>query len=242
MNREYHKWYSPSLHRDMELLIFGHAGTAVLLFPTRMGRFYDYENWRLVEAIQGKINQGNLQIFCVDSVDAESFYNENSSPSSRIVRHQQYEEYIFREVVPLLHSRNHGNKIIAAGCSLGAYHAVNFAFRRPDLFCKVVGMSGRYDLSQEIDYYEDLLQGFWNEDIYYQMPNQYIPNVSDPNILHSLRIMDIVLVIGKEDPFLGSNYYLSQALNEKGIPNSLIIWEEEAHRACYWRKMMQLYI
>jgi len=29
MNREYHKWYSSRLGRDMELLVFGHGGLPV---------------------------------------------------------------------------------------------------------------------------------------------------------------------------------------------------------------------
>ncbi len=54
MNREYYQWYSYRLHRDMELLVFGHAGAKVLVFPTRCGRFYEYEEMGLVEiAIDG---------------------------------------------------------------------------------------------------------------------------------------------------------------------------------------------
>src|SRR5262245_55309226 len=58
MNREYHKWFSPRLHRDMELLVFGHAGARVLVFPTRQGRFFDYENWGLVGALHHQISNG----------------------------------------------------------------------------------------------------------------------------------------------------------------------------------------
>src|ERR1035441_1121065 len=51
MNRQYHKWYSKHLNRDMELLVFGHRGDRVIVFPTRQGRFFDYENWGLVDEI-----------------------------------------------------------------------------------------------------------------------------------------------------------------------------------------------
>ena len=44
MNREYHRWYSPSLNRDMELLIFGHAGARVLVFPTSLGKYFEWED------------------------------------------------------------------------------------------------------------------------------------------------------------------------------------------------------
>lgn len=74
MNREYHRWYSPALNRDMELLIFGHAGARVLVFPTSMGRFFEWEDRHMISALREHINNGWLQLFCVDSVDSESWY------------------------------------------------------------------------------------------------------------------------------------------------------------------------
>src|SRR5438309_1523809 len=44
MRRDYIKWYSPSLHRDMELLAFGERGFPFVVFPTSGGRFYEYED------------------------------------------------------------------------------------------------------------------------------------------------------------------------------------------------------
>lgn len=79
MNREYHRWYSHRLGRDMELLVFGHAGAKVLVFPTRDGRFYEYENLRLVESLRPKIEAGQLQLFCLDSIDWETFYPKSGS-------------------------------------------------------------------------------------------------------------------------------------------------------------------
>lgn len=225
----------------MELLVFGHAGAAVLFFPARMGRFYDYENWRMIEAIRDKIEQGHLQVYCVDSVDTESFYCDSCHPSAKVDRYLQYEQYILQEVIPLIHRKSPGAAMISAGCSLGAYHAVNFAFKHPNLFSKVAGMSGRYELGQQISHYRDLLQGYWSENVYFNMPNQYLPGIGD-SWLHALRSIDIVLAVGKEDPFLGSNLYLSQVLHSKGIPHALHIWDEEAHRPRYWRKMVRLYL
>ena len=48
MNREYHKWYSPHLGREMEFLLFGHAGRPILVFPTSMGRYFQNEFGRTV--------------------------------------------------------------------------------------------------------------------------------------------------------------------------------------------------
>jgi len=249
MNREYHKWFSPHLKRDMELLIFGHSGTPVLLFPTRTARFYDYENWKVIDAIADKINNGVLQIFCVDSVDAESFYCECSHPSQRIVRHIQYEEYILNEVLPLIRYKNRNGFIISAGCSLGAYHAVNIAFRHPHLFGKVVGLSGRYDLTittqSQTDpekTFKDLFDGYRDANVYFHMPTQYIPNLTDENILNQLRRLQVAIVIGLEDPFYPNNKFLHDTLTSKGIPSGLFIWEGEAHRSAYWRQMVRCYL
>lgn len=241
MKREYFKWFSPNLERDMELLVFGHSGAKVLFFPPRMGRFYDYENWKVIAALETKITNGELQLFCVDSVDLESFYNNFKHPGYRIYRHIQYEKYVLEEVLSLANGLNNNIHIISAGCSLGAYHAVNVAMRHPQLFCKVVGMSGRYDLTKSSGYFQDLLSGYHNDFIYFNMPNQYLKNLEDPNLIQQLNKMDIILAIGKEDPFLESNHKLSNILNEKGISHQLFEWDEEAHKACYWRSMVSIY-
>lgn len=242
MTREYQKWYSPALQRDMELLIYGDGGTPVLFFPTRTARFYDYENWRVIDAVSDKINKGWIQVYCVDSVDIESFYNKDVAPADRVKRHLQYERYIIEEVLPLMWYKSKDKYIISAGCSLGAYHAVNIAFRHPHLFGKVVGMSGRYDLTLASSHFPDLLDGYWDENVYYNMPAQYIPNLKDPNLIDQIKKLLIVLAVGKEDPFIPNNYYLHRELLRKGILNTLHIWKGEAHRANYWRQMVFSYL
>jgi esterase/lipase superfamily enzyme len=242
MKREYHKWYSTHLEKEMELLVFGHAGAKVLFFPPRMGRFFDYENWRIIAALESKITNGDLQVFCVDSVDLESFYNSFKHPGYRIYRHIQYEKYVLYEVLPLANLINPNPNIISAGCSLGAYHAVNIAMRHPHLFCKVVGMSGRYDLTQSKGYFEDLLSGYHNDFVYFNMPNQFLKNMEDPNLIRQLNEMDIILAVGNEDHFLDSNHKLCGILDEKGISYQLYEWDTEAHKAKYWRKMVGIYL
>ncbi|MEJ6978933.1 alpha/beta hydrolase-fold protein [Pedobacter sp. P351] len=241
MNREYHKWYSPALEKDMELLVFGHSGATVLFFPPRTGRFYEYEDWHLIETLEHKIEQGFLQVYCVDSIDAESFYNEYTFPDQKMARHLQYERYILNEVLPLIHYKNPWSFMIAAGCSLGAYHAVNFSFKYPQYFNKVVAMSGRYDLTKKLSYYNDLLEGYWDETIYFNMPSQYINNISEHDLL-ALSRLEIVLAVGNDDPFYENNKSLSEELSAKGINNRLFVWNGVAHNAKSWRKMLDIYL
>ncbi|WP_316734635.1 esterase family protein [Pedobacter aquatilis] len=242
MQREYHKWFSNQLQRDMELLIFGHGGRAVIMFPTRMARFFDYENWGIVNTLSNQIENGTLQLFCVDSVDGESFYNQSVFPSVRIDRHLQYESYIIDEVMPLIRKKNNSDWIETAGFSMGAYHAINLSMKYPQYFKKTVGISGRYDLTDAPAPFTDLLNGFRNELVYYNMPAQYVPNLQDENIISKIKDMEIILAVGETDPFLDSNKNLSNQLWEKGISNHFYTWDSNAHRPHYWRKMAPLYI
>jgi len=226
----------------MELLVFGHAGAKVLVFPTREGRFYDYENWGLVDALRPSINDGYIRLFCVDGIDSESLYCRTAPPSARTRRHAQYESYILNDVIPFMLSENGVPALIVHGCSIGAYHAMTLALRHPSLFCKVVALSGRYDLTRPAGPFEDLFSGYYDEDIYFITPNHFLPNLNDVRLLEPMRRMEITLAVGEHDVFCESNLVLSQALRSKGIKHRLAIWPGEAHRACYWREMICNYL
>ena len=115
----------PSLGRDMELLLFGHAGVPVVVFPSSQGRFYEFEERGMVGCVSDKIERGEIQLYCVDSVDSESWYNRHVPPRWRIARQLQYQDYIMNEVLPLVQQRNWSPHRITLGCSFGGYHAVN---------------------------------------------------------------------------------------------------------------------
>jgi esterase/lipase superfamily enzyme len=225
----------------MEMLVFGHGGARVLIFPTRQGRFFDYENWGLVEALSCAIRHGRIQLFCLDSLDSESLYCWGMPPRARISRHNQYERYVLREVIPFTSSRNSGSELVSHGCSIGAYHAVNIAFRNPGLFKRVVGLSGRYDLTKAAGPFPDLFGGYYDADVYFHTPNHFIPNLSEPAMIEGLRSMEISLAVGQSDPFGESNRDLSTALWDKGVWHTLDYWEGEAHRAKFWKEMVQRY-
>jgi esterase/lipase superfamily enzyme len=242
MNREYHRWQSDHLGHEMELLVFGQAGARVLIFPTRDGRFYDYENWGLVEALSEKIEQGDVQLFCVDSIDRESLYADWARPEDRMKRHLEFERYILDEVLPLTASLNPSPLLVAHGCSLGAYHAMNIGLKYPDRFGKIVALSGRYDLTKEIGSFRDLFDGFYDDQIYYNNPSHFIPRTEDEELLAHLRRMEIIFACGEEDAFLPNNIEFSDALTEKEIPHLFELWPGEAHKPRYWREMTAKYL
>jgi esterase/lipase superfamily enzyme len=242
MNREYHKWWSQHLQRDMELMIFGHSGAKVLVFPTRCGRFFEYEKMGMIEAVSDKINAGFLQFYCVDSVDTEGLYCANIPPAQRIARQKSFEQYILLEVLPFIHAKNPHPCVISHGLSLGAFHAANVVFRHPQHFKKLVAFSGRYDLTLSVECFSDLFEGFYSDDIYFHTPTHFLPNLSCECQLKLMRKIEIILVIGKEDPFLHNNQQLSDILWQKQISHQLIYWDSRAHSKEYWKQMAPLYL
>ena len=242
MNREYHKWWSERLQRDMELLVFGHSGDRMLVFPTRSARFYEYENLHMVAALKPKIDAGRLQLFCVDSIDCESLYANWAHPAHRIGRHIQYQEYILKEVFPLMDLLNPNGKTISHGCSLGAFHAANMVFRHPDKFQRLIAFSGRYNLTEGVEWFADLFNGYYDENIYFNTPTHFLPSLNCEQRLRALRDTDITLVIGREDPFRCNNEKLSQILWQKNVAHDLRYWRDRAHRGYYWRRMAPVFI
>jgi esterase/lipase superfamily enzyme len=242
MNREYCRWYSPRLHRDMELLVFGHAGAKVLMFPTRDGRFWEYEQLGIVGSLADKLDAGQLQLYCIEGLAQQTFYDRQCPPAERIRRHAAFEDYILSEVLPLMAAKNPHDCTIVQGCSLGAYQAADLVFRHPQLFRKLVAFSGRYDLTLQVESFGDLLDGYYDDSVYFHTPTHFLPGLDCAWQLDRLRHLDIVLTIGNEDPFVDNNRHLSRLLEDKGIGHHLHVWDGRAHRAGAWRKMAPLYI
>jgi len=236
MVREYRKSHAASLGREMEMLVFGHAGLPVIVFPTSGGRFFEFEDRGMVAALAGKIDSGQVQLFCVDSVDLESWYNKQVSPRWRIARQMQYEDYILNEVAPFLRYKNQDQHLVTLGCSFGGYHAVNIALRHPDVFSGFLAMSGAFDLSRFLD-------GYYDQDCYFNLPTHYLPNMSDAWFLERFQRNTYVLATGWDDQCLEQNRVLDRIMSSKGIPHQLHIWDSlNAHDWPTWQRMVQEYL
>lgn len=235
LEREYHRWYSPSLGHDMELLIFGHAGARVLVFPTAKGRFFEWEDQGMVESLGEYLENGWFQLFCVDSVNSASWLAPWAHPGARVWRHMQYEAYLVNEMLPMSRDKNDHDFMITAGAEFGAYHAANFAFRHPHRVGRVIGMSGPYSISPWTD-------GYYNDNIYFNDPTAYIPREHDGGRLDRLRQMDIIFATGENDPHRHEAEYLSLALADKGVEHKFRVWDGWAHDWHYWQQMIRLYI
>jgi esterase/lipase superfamily enzyme len=219
----------------MEMLVFGHSGARVLVFPTSMGRFFQWEDSGMINALSDQLERGDIQLFCVDSVDEESWYAKWKPPGERAWRQTQYDNYLVNEVLPLSVQHNSNPYLIAAGTSFGAYHAANFAFRYPQLVGRVIGLSGYYNI-------KNFTNGYSDDNVYFNNPCDFIQNEHDPSRLDALRHIDIILAIGRDDPSCRNNEYFSGILWSKSIWHALRVWDGWVHDWPFWQQMIRMYI
>jgi esterase/lipase superfamily enzyme len=235
---EYVKWYSPRMSREMELLVFGQRGTPAIICPSSWGRFYEWKDFLMIDALADKLDAGHLQLYTIDSHCIDSWYNDHIHPRERVLRHNAWESYVLNEVVRFIRSRNGAAALITAGVSFGAYLAVNFALKHPEIVTKTVGMSGSYSIKR-------LLDGYYDEDCYFNDPVSYMANMNDDRLLGLFRRMEIELVTSDLDIGIcrERTYDMSRVLNEKHIPHHLSDWGDNTiHDWPSWRKMVRHYL
>lgn len=229
--REYLRQWSSALGRDMEALRFGASGLPLLVFPTSQGRFFQWEDFGMVSALQDKVDAGFIQLWCVDSVDGESWYARGLSPADRVKRHLQYERYVVDELLPTI-----GQPPVATGTSLGAFHAVLLALRRPDKLSGFVVLSGAYDTRHWMD-------GYFDNEVYFTNPVAFLPGLTDERYLRPMRgFVKKVIASGEYDPNVMESVRIGTLLREKSVDAWLDIWPGWAHDWPYWQEMMRRYV
>jgi esterase/lipase superfamily enzyme len=238
MQKDTSSWYSPNLQKDMPIAAYGHWGFALLLVPTAAADYLEYERFLMMDALAPYIDGGKVRVFSVNSINNESWLNNNMNGRDKAIRHQQFNKYIFEEVIPFIRT-NMGEdiRIVISGASFGALHSMNLFLHRPDLIHGVIAMSGVYDLTE-------YSKGYYDDDVYFNSPIHYIPNLSDDWYLSRIRAGKIIIATGSgayEDP--EANRRFSGVLNDKGIPHELDVWGEDiTHDWPTWRKMLPYFI
>ncbi len=223
----------------MEVAVYGHYGFALLMFPTAAADYLEYERFHVIDAIEPFIASGKVKVFSINSINSESWLNPHAHPRDKAIRHQQFNAYVTDEVVPFIRTHCQGRvPVITTGASFGALHAANQVFRRPDLFAGCLALSGSYDL-------KDYTDGYWDEDVYYNSPLDYLPNLTDERILASLRAKQhLHFVSGQgahEKP--SSAVDLGRILERLGVPHTIDLWGQDVnHDWPWWRKMFPHYL
>ena len=239
MKRELANWFSPSLQADMPVAVYGDYGFALLLVPTAAADYLEYERFQLMDTLAPYINGGKVKVFSINSINNESWLNNEMKGEHKAIRHNQFNNYVFNEVVPFIKSKtSNETPIITCGASFGALHSMNLFLKRPDLINGVIAMSGVYDLTE-------YTKGFYDEQVYFNSPQHYIPNLTDEWYLGTIRKSNHIHIItgsgDYEDPQASRNF--SGVLGSKGIPHELDIWGPEwKHDWPTWRAMLPAYL
>ena len=235
MRREHHHVYSPAIDAHGSVIIHGHFGRPVLVFPSQQGAAHDYENNGMVGTLAPLIDQGRVKLYCVDSFDKGSWDAEDVPLEERARRHSGFESWIVDQVVPLIHADCGGpTEMIVTGCSFGAYHAANFCLKRADLFPVAICLSGVYDVSI-------LGWGERGDQVYFNNPMDYMAHMGGDHLEWLRRQANLVLVAGQgqwEDTTgaLEGTKRFGALLAEKGIRHELDIWGHDVpHDWPSWR-------
>src|SRR3954469_17331528 len=101
MRRDHVQLYSPAIGRDLNLIAYGQAGLPVLVFPSSEGKADDYEGFGMIEALKPLLESGKLRLYCVDSLDLQSWWSKGPT-HERAWRHSQYEDWIMNQVIPAI--------------------------------------------------------------------------------------------------------------------------------------------
>lgn len=237
MKKDSTSWYSPALQKDMPIASYGHYGFALLLVPTAAADYLEYERFQLMDTLAPYTESGKLRIFSVNSINNESWMNKQMDGAHKAIRQNQFNKYIFEEVIPFIKTNTSlDTPIIMCGASFGALHSMNLFLKRPDLIDGVIAMSGVYDLTEYTD-------GYWDDQVYFNSPAHYIPQLNDEWYLHHIRKSNHIHILtgggNYEDPAATESF--SKILYAKNIPNQASIWGKEwTHDWPTWRAMLPM--
>lgn len=235
MEAKIEKWRSPSLGKDMELAVYGESGTPVIGIPTRGATCRQWEEFGMTDAISYQLENGFNQLYVLSSIDNEGILNEKASPGQRLIRQQQYESYIVEEVVPFIRDRNHINFIIIVGADFGGYHAITISLKNPEVFDKVIGISGIYDIRPYMD-------GYYDDDVYYNNPMDFVPNLNKKTLLNKIQDIDYRLVSYDGDKRKNDALRMDNVMRMKFLDHDLDIWSDGSDEWKLWPQMLKTHI
>ena len=219
--------------------VYGHFGRPVLVFPTEGGGAWEWSDNGMVGAVQDLIDEGRVKLYAVDSFDAGTWSDQTLDLEERARRHGAYEAWILEAVVPHIRADSGDDaEIVTTGCSLGAYHALNFAFKRADLFPLALCFSGNYDPASWKSW------GNRGDAVYFNNPADYVTNLHGEHLDWLRERLSLLLVCGQgmwEDTTgaLPATVRMAEILQSKSLRYELDLWGHDvSHDWPSWRRQL----
>ena len=184
-------------------------------------------------------------VFSIDTIDNEAWADIGGDCRRRIENHERWYHYVVDEMVPTIKhiaglSNGYDQGILTFGCSMGAMHAANLYYRRPDLFDSCFAISGLYDNEEFFGSYCDNL-------VYNNCPCLYLANMPQDHYYMDLyNSQKSLIVCGQgawEEPLLASTRWLDTVCCQKGIHTRFEYWGYDVnHDWPWWYKMVETYL
>lgn len=233
------RWYSERMRRESTLARWGTFGQPVLLFPTAGGDAEEIERFLMIKVLSPLIDAGKVKIYSCDSVAGKAMVEREGSPEYRQWLLNQFHQYIRHEVVPAIRHdcKNDSIEIVAAGASIGAFHAAAALCRFPDVFKSAIAMSGTFDIRRFMSAKQ------FGDNYWVSSPVHFVPTLNGPH-LEKLRTRFCLIASGEghaED--INESWHLARVLGSKGIPNRVDSWGKDTpHDWMTWRDMLPKYL
>jgi esterase/lipase superfamily enzyme len=232
-------WRSDRLQREVTLVRWGTFGKPVLLFPTAGGDAEEIERMHLVGAVGELLEAGRIKLYSCDSAAGKAMLVQEGTPQHRMWVQNMFQQYVRHEVVPAIRMdcQSEDLEVIAAGASIGAFHALAVLCRWPNVFSHALCVSGTYKLERFLR--TDQL----TEDFFVSSPHLFVPTLGGQH-LDVLRSRFALFCSGEgraED--IGESWQMAHILGLRGIPNRVDSWGPEWHHDWpTWRKMVPQYL
>ncbi len=236
METAYYCFDSRALGKKTECKIYGHHGRPVLYIPCQDGRFYDFENFHMSDAWAKWIDAGEVFVCSIDTIDSETWSNIGGDPRRRICRYEQWISYITDELIPFVRKlANEYNgwtgypDLIAFGCSLGATHAANLYFRRPDLFDALLALSGIYTAEYGFGSYMDDL-------VYQNSPLHFLGGMPQDHPYIALYNLKRAILCSGQGPWElpEATRQFGGVLSDRHIHAWVDLWGTDVSHDWYW--------
>ncbi|MBQ9057618.1 MAG: esterase family protein [Atopobiaceae bacterium] len=228
------------LGRDMNVRIYGSCeGYPILVFPTQNAMANQFEEFGMIETLADFIDEGLVQLFCVDSVDADGWTSSSEDPEHRSEIIEAYYHFVVDELLDEIHDYTTTELLpITMGCALGASHAAIMFLRRPELFQACICLSGIYDAS----YY---FGGWMNGILYENSPVHFLGNMpEDHEYVDIYNNRDMVFCVGQgawEDNAVNSLHSIEESFRRLGVEAWCDWWGFDVSHDWYWWKKQARY-
>jgi esterase/lipase superfamily enzyme len=232
-------WHSRELRRTVRVSRWGFEGAPVLLFPTAGGDAEEIERFHLIAALAPLLRERRIVVYSVDSVPGRAWLSGLHSIEDAAWIQNAFDRFVHREIVPFIRRDRGGHdaEIIAAGASLGAFHAVASICRHPEDFRAAVGLSGTFDP-------ERFVRDGVPLDLYYASPLHFLPAHPEDDVLGCLRGRFVLLATGEgawENP--ENSWRMAHVLGSRDVPNRVDPWGADwNHDWSTWRAMLPQYL